>query len=196
MRQLVMYWMLAMVLASGPVRAQIDPDHDAIGIYFDEAATVVAVDAAAGATVTTYLIATRPSMAANLTWFEAGVYARPHDACMIWGNSPLGINIATNIPGDSQITFLVGCWAPYPPLQEVLVLAILDVHLWSEMSTELFVRGYSYEWPSYRLEGVTDPLNHRWYPSSGALDRPVARINGLAPVTARGATWSAVRAMF
>ena len=61
MRSITFMSCIIVLLAVQPVAAQIDPDPDGIGIYFDEAATQVATEAPISELVEAYLIATRSS---------------------------------------------------------------------------------------------------------------------------------------
>lgn len=186
--------LLGLLLLAPGAGAQIDPDHDGIGIYFDEAATQTSATAGVGENVIAYLIATRPSQAGGLAMWEAVVSASPY--AMVQGGSSLGFNVATNMPGDRVRAFVVFCNAPLPPLQNHMVLATLTVTTLDAAPIDLFVGGYDYAMPSYRLDEPLSGEDRFWHPSSGSLDRPVARINGDAPVIVDGTTWGAVKTMF
>ena len=58
--------------------AQIDPDPDGIGIYFDLEATQVSATVEVGEAVTGYLIATNPSQEGGLAAWVATVHFSVH----------------------------------------------------------------------------------------------------------------------
>jgi hypothetical protein len=192
-----MRWMITvgLLIASGAM-AQVDPDPDGIGIYFDAAATQNATAAAYGDVVTAYLVATHPSLAGNLFAWQAFVISSPGDAC-ITGEPIQGGNIYMNMPPcGPNFGFIVQNFDPRPPVQDATVLATLTITMTDENQVvTLFVGGATQALPSYNVGGIGTPWQDL-HPASGSADLPVARINGEAPVPVLGETWGALKSLF
>jgi hypothetical protein len=185
---------LVLFTSFSTVLAQPDPDPDGIGIYFDEGATQISRTAEIGEDVTAYLIVTNPSLTGGIAMWGALVAASPY--AFVHGSTTLGLNIATNMPGNPGYSFTVFCDTPLPQLENFLVLATLTITPVDDAAIDLFINEGSPDLPMYRLEDAYHGDNHFWYPISGSVDLPVARINGEAPVKSETATWSAVKATF
>jgi hypothetical protein len=100
------------------------------------------------------------------------------------------------MPGNPSYSFLVFCDTPLPQLENLLVLATLTITPIDDAAIDLLINEGSLDLPMYRLEDPFHGEDHFWYPISGSVDLPVARINGDAPVESEIATWSAVKAVF
>jgi hypothetical protein len=185
---------LVLFTSFSTVFAQPDPDPDGIGIYFDEGATQISRTAEIGEDVTAYLIVTNPSLTGGIAMWGALVVASPY--ALVHGSTTLGDNIAMNMPGNPSYSFFVYCDTPLPQLVNFLVLATLTITPIDDAAIDLFINEGSPDLPMYRLEDPYQGDNHFWYPISGSVDLPVARINGDAPVNSETATWSAVKATF
>ena len=101
------------MLASGTF-AQVDPDPNGIGIYFDQGATDVSVivpQVGEFEYVSAYLILTNPTLEGPLNYWEAVVstYTTNSTSPMAsMGGSPtVGHNMVENMPGSSKWSFLV-----------------------------------------------------------------------------------------
>lgn len=183
-----------MVHVSGAL-AQIDPDPDGIGIYFDLEATQITATVEAGEPVTGYLIATNSSQEGDLALWEAYVSSTVFNV-IIWGDPEYGINIAMNMPpGGPGFSFLVSPFTPLPQLQNVFLLGTLTITVLTEGPVGLQIHGNGYEFPMYRVDDLNGP-DHFWYPSSGSVDLPVAVINGPAPVAVEAHSWGRVKSLF
>ena len=194
MRILVLSWLL--VLLCRPAAAQVDTDPDGIGLYFDEAATVNAVEAAPYATVHAYLIATHPSREGDIAYWEAALRGGPADN-MIHGTARGGgYNSWVDMPVADGCTFAVHYIAEPLPRRDIVILADIDIVLHDEVGAyPLRICGLATAEPRYRTVAVDDPL-HDLHPSSGSAASPVAVINGAAPVAASRVTWSGVKVLF
>lgn len=184
------YPALILMLLATPCLAQLDPDPDSIGVYFDLAATQVVTTAPVGGEVAAYLIATNPSQAGGLAMWEGRVQASGAYA-VVWGGPTSGFNVAMNMPGGNGFSFTV---FGEPPLQQLAPLTVL-AHLWivpmEEGAIDLLLGS-----TTYRLEDIYMSPDYLLYPSSGSLDLPVASINGDPPVAAEVATWGEVKSLF
>ncbi|MDY0111269.1 MAG: hypothetical protein RBT60_15185, partial [Candidatus Krumholzibacteria bacterium] len=135
-----------------------------------------------------------PSLAGGIAMWGALVVASPY--ALVHGSTTLGPNTATNMPGNPSYSFLVFCDTPLPQLENLLVLATLTITPIDDAAIDLLINEGSLDLPMYRLEDPFHGEDHFWYPISGSVDLPVARINGDAPVESEIATWSAVKAVF
>lgn len=184
---------LVLLASFSTALAQLDSDPDGIGIYFDEGATQISRTAVIGDDVTAYLIVTNPSLTGGLAMWGALVVASPY--ALVRGSTLLGVNIAANMPGNPSYSFTVFCSTPLPQLENFLVLATLTITPIDDAAIELFVNEGSPELPMYRLGDASNAVTRIWYPISGSVNLPVARINGDAPVKSEIATWGAVKAI-
>jgi hypothetical protein len=183
------------VFASGAL-AQIDPDPDGIGIYFDLEATQVSATVEVGEALTGYLIATNPSQEGGLATWEADVYSTVVEV-FIWGEPVNGTNVATNMPpGGPGFSFVVSQHMPLPPLQSITLLGTLWITVMADGPIGLEVHGgWGQECPMYGVDEFDYP-DHCLFPSSGNVDLPVAVINGPAPVATEPLLWGQVKSLF
>ncbi len=196
MRQIVTTFIIASLAAAGAL-AQVDPGPDGIGIYFDEAATLtsLAVPTAGGEptpVATAWLVATRLSTAGDVGYWQAfvapGGSPNPEAQVYVYGWPTVGWDQAMNMPGDPSHRFTVFIDHGLLPAGDIVVLARLQVDCATAQPIPLHVWDAEigvYGWPAR-------PLN----PSSGPWDRPVAMINGQAPVAIEAAAWGAVKSLF
>lgn len=190
-----LFLVFIIVRASGAL-AQIDPDPDGIGIYFDLEATQISTTVEVGDVVTGYLIATNPSQEGGLSTWVATVRSTVLEV-YIWGSPINGINVATNMPpGGSIFSFVVSQNTPLPPLQSITLLGTLGITVMADGPIGLEVHGgWELEFPMYRVDEFDSP-DHWLYPSSGNVDQPVAVINGPAPVATEPLLWGQVKSLF
>ena len=181
---------LLLLLFATPGLAEIDPDPDGVGVYFDQDATVVVGTAAVGEEVDIYLIATNPTRAGGLALWESGVAAVGPYA-QVWGWPTNGFNTAMNMPGESWFHFIVFGGTPMQQLAPITVLAHLVVRPEEPGTIELRLLQ-----TTYRLEDLYTSPDYPLYPSSGSLDLPVAVVNGEAPVAVEAATWGALKSLY
>ncbi len=188
---------VVLVFAVTGAFAQVDPDHDGIGIYFDQGATTNSAVVAEGTvSVTAYLILTNPTFGGNLVHWAARVSCDPNSPyqASIAGTVYNGTNIdIDNMPGSSHWSFeaSVDQQPPYP-VSEITILAELLVYpaTYSE-PIYLFVT----EGPEYPAYGAEEGWAY-YQPSSGSLDLPVAVINGDAPVPTENQSWGQLKSLF
>jgi hypothetical protein len=197
MRHLVTTFIIVSLAAAGAL-AQVDPGPDGIGIYFDESATLtsLAVPMAGGEPAplaNAWLVAIRPTVTGDVGYWQAWVESSPpgglpNDAAPVYGWPTFGHNIDMNMPGDPRRHFTVFIDQGLLLTRDVVVLARLQVWCATAQPIPLYVRDAEigvYGWPARPLA-----------PSSGAWERPVAMINGQAPVAAESASWGDVKSLF
>jgi len=181
------------------VAAQIDPDPDGIGVYFDLEATQVVAMAEEGEFVTAYLFATNISQPGGVVFWEASIEPNitvPPDDPAAWAGYIYGApvdsyNYAMNVPGDPSWHCIA---MPQPPLPvaPLTLLAYLSIHILDgSYPIALYV---TYD-PLYSVVGTDGPY-HDLFHSSGAEDLPVAVINGQGPIAAQAATWSQLKSLY
>ncbi|MCP4144261.1 MAG: hypothetical protein GY752_03125 [bacterium] len=180
--------------------AQIDPDPDSIGIYFDQEATQVNANVAVGDTVTAYLIATNMSQVGWLAFWECYVvsdasYCEINMYCV----SHCGFNLAMIMPSDCFMGWPFTC-SPNPdefPIQSIMILATFSIAVNEEGPHAITVVGPEYGLlPYYRVDDMYQSPDYPLYPSSGSVDLPVAVINGTAPVSSDQCSWGEVKSLF
>jgi len=181
------------------VAAQIDPDPDGLGVYFDLEATEVVATAEEGEVVTAYLFATNISQPGDVVYWQAGVAPNmtlPPDDPAAWAGYVLGTpvdsaNYAMNMPGDPR-WFCIAMPQPPLPVATLTLLAYLNIQvLDSNYPIALHV---TFD-PMYSVVGTDGPY-HDLFPSSGAEELPVAVINGQGPIEAQTATWGQLKSMY
>lgn len=109
---------LAMAICVAPVLAQIDPDPNGIGIYFDEGATVFCTEADLGSEIAAYLCLTRITSQTGISKWEATVEVFPRDAILAWSMRGQAVN-ASEVP-----EFVVELAGPLPWQSSLVVLEV------------------------------------------------------------------------
>jgi hypothetical protein len=181
---------ICLLLLAGSAWAQIDPDLDGIGIYFDTEASLICTDAQAGQFVQAYLIGTRLSQPGDIGYWSARLC--PNGPAAIFGSPYGSYNYSMNMPGDS-------CWScaamgmdPALPTGDITLLASLTIEVWyTEEPISLYVLDGSF----YQVYDA-GYLEFPFHPASGSADLAVARINGPAPVANRSGTLDALKALY
>ena len=174
--------------------SQIDPDPDSIGVYFDQEANVVSVNAQAYDIVPAYLVATRPSLAGGIVFWEAGVWPNIHEGFegAIIVADPIGsANYCEVMPGQNG-SCISAMPDPAIELQNITLLAELDIYV---IRDDIPIKVYITSEVDYSFVGEWGPYEY-FYPSSGSPLLPVAVINGEAPIEARGETWGKVKSIY
>ena len=190
--------LLLLVLLPAAAPAQVDPDPVGIGMYFDTAATVnvLAVPGAGGEpapVATAWLVVTRLPQGTSVGYWNGTVApyapgAWSDTGAFIFGFTVVGQNLAMNMPGDPRWSFLVFEDPGVLPGGDAVVLARLEITCASAQPIPLYV-----QWAEIGVYGYPSSVPQ---PSSGAWDRPVAMINGPAPVAVTGVTWGGVKSLF
>ena len=197
MRTMVLLLLACAAIAASDASAQIDPDPDGIGIYFDQAATIVSTAAPDGTpAVEAYLILTNPSVDGPLHYWSAHVSTTCDGAqslsLSISGGAFNGINIATNMPGGATYHFMVYV-DELAPTYTSAVTVLASVVVYGPIPDQQ-VELYLHEGAMYFVRDADDDV--MMDPSSGNWGLPVARINGEAPVGAPPVTWNFVKSLF
>jgi hypothetical protein len=122
MKKLLVLVGLASLVFAGTAMAQIDPDPDGIGLYFDMDGTSVCGEAGTGMTANIYLAITNASRSAGISGWEAHVVLPdPLPAghfVLAWTLFGDGLNLFA--PPD----FVVGLGSPLPWTPAIVVLNI------------------------------------------------------------------------
>jgi len=184
------------VLMTSGVLAQVDPDPNGLGIYFDENATLVSMTVEEGTeTVTAYLILTNPSVEGNLIHWAAGIssYLDTPGNAAITGFNVHGHNLAINMPGSANWIFEVSVNddPPFPTTENTILAEIMIWPMVYDVPINLYVT-LGYESGGYG----TDNGGAEFHPSSGDWNLPVAVINGQAPVATESYTLSRVKSLY
>ena len=191
------------LLIAGSATAQIDPDPNQIGVYFDPLATEFCTSAAMYMAVSAHVMFTNPTdptgTPCGISGWEAEVTAIPPatggmiNGATLMGSGPINL--------FAYPTFQVGMGTPWPPAP---VIHVADINIFT-LNTDawFFTIGAigPTSWPEDPGPGFAvdyDPgILVRVMPSSGSMDLPVAQVNGVCGVTAaQDDTWGGVKSMF
>ena len=164
-------------LASGAL-AQIDPDPNGLGIYFDQGATVVSADLEVDEFITGYLIATNCTETGFMMWWQCGVCV---DNGVLFGSVTNGHNYLGFMPFSECKGFIC---SGGPPITGITILAEIDFFATNPDPINITINGIEYDGDA-RLDGMfyttTPDYSDSWTyfnPSSGSEELPVATING------------------
>jgi len=187
---------LMMLASVAYTYAQIDPDPDGLGLYFDQGATVVSSTVAEGTeSVTAYLILTNPSVGGSLVHWSASVSAVCGGSgnAMVTGLPTEGFNLALNMPGSDHWVFEVSV-APETPFPATTITVLAVITIWPnryDIPINLCVA------PGSEFGGYgADSGGAEFQPSSGSWEMPAATINGQAPVEVIPSSWGRVKSVF
>lgn len=188
--------LFAVILACGPVSAQVDPDPDGVGIYADPEATVNSIAAEAGTNLTLYVLATNVSATEGIGGWQLAVETGSidvelHDLTWSYAGWPV-----CGFSGPDRMIHVDGGGLAQAP---IIHLATLHVVVLGTGATDLYVRNSSCVGaelpPTYTTAGA-DSRQVPLTPSSGSEDLPVFRINGSAPVATDAETWGALKSLY
>jgi hypothetical protein len=191
----IVFLAILVAIAAGAF-AQIDPDPDGIGVYFDTDATVVSATVQEGVeSITAYLILTNPSSIGNLKHWSVRVssYHPSFSEARIVGTQYVGFNLALNMPGSGHYIFEISVGdAVSPTSSPITILAELIIFPWVYTEPILLFVGPGFESAFYGTDNGGADFN----PSSGSFDFPVAIINGPTPVAVEPLSWGQVKSLF
>lgn len=198
MKKLVVLLLVSLMATSA--FAQIDPDTDMLGVYFDTGAMENCTAAAPNVPFFAYVTITNPS-AAEVHGLECG-YAVSVPA----GMEGLIFRLANNLPsgavdlGNSTDILLgdyvVGLASPLPASSAVQFVT-WQFMLLSPMTVDIFLGPSNIEsipdgLPAYEIGGAIQSLGL----STGGPGIPVASINGDCPVAIEEASFGSVKSLF
>lgn len=110
-----------MVMAiAGTALAQIDPDVNSIGVYFDQDATINCWSVAPYVPISAYLCATNISESSGISGWECNVEVGPLSNVLVLSWSLLGFAVNARTPPD----FAVGLASPLPWAPSIVLLDI------------------------------------------------------------------------
>lgn len=188
---------LFMLLAlAGSASAQLDPDDDGIGVYFDPCACNNCITMPAGAH-RAFLVITHPTSPAGVHGWEA----------KMWAEGPVFITnvdvLGNNINVGTAPEYMVGIVDPLinPFTYPAVVVAIIDFYVSSTASpTYFYIDGIRFhslpeKMPAY-LDGSNTDVIKLLRQSTGGRTFPVATINGECAVPAETETWGGVKSLF
>jgi hypothetical protein len=184
-------------LLTGNAFAQLDPDDDGIGVYFDPCACVNCLDLDQGEHMG-YIVITHPTAPAGVGGWEAKVWAE--GGGLITGHELIGnaINAATR-----EHEFIVGLGDPIsnPYSFPAVVVAMLNVFIIdTSVPTNFFIDAVYFHslpesQPAY-LDGADYSNIIKLQQSTGGADYPVATINGECAVATDATTFDGVKALY
>lgn len=188
---------LFMLLAlAGNAWAQLDPDDDGIGVYFDPCACNNCITMPVGAH-RAFLVITHPTSPTGVHGWEAKMWAE--GPAFITNVDVLGNNINVGTAPE----YMVGIVDPLinPFTYPAVVVAIIDFYLTSTATpTYFYIDGIRFhslpeKMPAY-LDGSNTDVIKKLQQSTGGRTFPVATINGECAVPSETETWGGVKALF
>ncbi|RKZ16674.1 hypothetical protein DRQ50_05850 [bacterium] len=187
---------IAMIVIAGPVAAQLDPDDDGIGVYFDPCACVICMPMEPGVH-TGYVIVTHPTSPLGVGGWEAKI---TWDGPATVGNWNLqgGFNYAMN-----NYEWIVGEATPLinPFTFPAIIVATFDLTLIDDaVPVNFWIDGIQqhslpYRQPAY-LDGSDYNIIKPLQQPTGGPQYPVATLNGGCAVPNEDLTWGDVKALF
>lgn len=194
-----MFWVISLMLlmSAVPALAQLDPDDDGIGVYFDPCACVQCLSLDVGEQLA-FLVITHPTSPQGVGGWEAKVWL---DGPAVITNFELlgnAINVATRAN-----EYIVGEAYPlinpftYPAVVVARIhFVMLDVaspvNFWID---GVYFHSLPYRAPAY-LDGSDYDIIKELRQSTGGVEFPVATINGECAVAVDPATWDGVKALY
>jgi hypothetical protein len=186
---------LAIVCMAGTAFAQVDPDPNGIGVYFDMAGTQYCYEFLGGP-VSAYVVITNPTQDAGISGYECHVsYVLPagnYDTG--WTLPAGGLNVST------APDFVVGMGSPLPYAPSVVV-ATLGLLMFAPGCMEFYVGPANTpsipDVPLY-ADGLDPGLLIPLQVSSGSSELPVAQLNcgDCIVIGTEDATFGGVKAMY
>jgi hypothetical protein len=198
MKKLVV--LLLVSLMATTAFAQIDPDPDGIGVYFDMAATQVSYDATVNVPFFAYVCITNPT-AAEVHGLEFGYQVNVPAGLdglffRLLQTVPAGAVDLGNSTNKLMGDFVVGLASPLPAAASVPFVT-WQFMLLTPMSVEFYITGSTVPSlpggePAYEIGGSIRKLQQ----STGGDGFPVATINGPAPVAVEETSFGSVKSLF
>lgn len=189
--------MTLLTLRFGPATAQLDPDDDGIGIYFDPCACVNCIPMEAGPQEG-YIVITHPtSQMAGVGGWEA----------KIWPVGPATVTnvtlegLAINVGNAPE--YIVGLANPInnPFTYPAVVVATVEFTLLDESTPVnwyidgIYFHSMDEKVPCY-LDGADYSIKIALQQPTGGPGIPVATINGQCAVPADNVSWSGVKSLY
>jgi hypothetical protein len=189
--------LLATMLVASSAFAQLDPDDDGIGVYFDPCACVNCLTLDAGS-YPAYLVITHPTSPVGVYGWEAKLTVEGPAYIVDMAFEGLAINVATR-PDE----YIVGLAEPiYNPYSfPAIVCAIMDVLITdSAAPVNFYIDGVYFHSlptrvPAY-LDGADLESIKELRQSTGGPTFPVATINGECAVAVESESWDGVKALY
>ena len=197
MRKLLLLLAMGTLLVSGQALAQVDPDDDMIGVYFDPGATIYCEQGIMPGQYGPgflYLVITKPSAPGGVSGWECRLEIGPCMFVLDWGYQGLAINAAT--PPE----FAVGLAAPLPAAPAVILLD-MTIFVTCLDCTWIYVKPtYSPSIPGVPVYVDGDDVGHLipLGQSTGGPDEPVAGVNCDCPppIPTEQDTWGTLKTMY
>jgi len=190
------YALLALLILVSGANAQLDPDNDGIGVYFDPCACVNCISMDVGLQ-RAFLVITHPTSPQGVGGWE----------CKMWMEGPAYM---TNVDLQGQEInmgtppeYIVGTVEPQinPFTYPAIVVAVIDFLITTTADPITFwIDGTRFHSlpervPAY-LDGSDNNIIKELKQATGGRDFPVATVNGDCAVATETETWGGVKALF
>lgn len=199
MKKLVV--LLLATLVASTAFAQIDPDSDMMGIYFDVGATSNCTDAAPSVPFFAYLCVTN-STAEAINAYELGKSVVGANGAIFMLASNIangvasGVNVGTELPESGDL--IVGLATPLPTAGGVTIVHSWQYLLLAPATLDMFIGASSAPSLPGGLPVVqgTDTGLMTVGTSTGDPSIPVATVNGDCVVAVEDASWGSVKSLY
>jgi hypothetical protein len=190
--------LVAVLLMAANGFAQLDPDDDGIGVYFDPCACVNCITMDTGSQ-TAFLVITHPTSPAGVAGWEAKMWL---EGPGLIGNVDIELGTqAINVGTPPE--YKVGTVDPQinPYTFPAIVVGVIDFIIFDTAApVQFFIDGirfhtYFEQVPAY-LDGADITLVKKLQQSTGGPQFPVATINGDCAVSTETESWGGVKALF
>ncbi len=197
----IAFALLLTAFITGNAFAQLDPDNDGIGIYFDPCACVNCLELPANQEHLGYVVITHPTSDAGVLGWEAKIWSEGPAVVTNWELMGDATNFATR---DNE--FVVGLGSPIvnPYTYPAVVVAIMHLFIFDESAPiEFFIDEVYFNsipeihQPAY-LDGADYNIIKPLQQIQGSADLPVAVVNGSCDdiVATENTTFDGLKALY
>lgn len=189
--------LICVILMAGNSFAQLDPDDDGIGVYFDPCACVNCISMDVGAQKA-FLVITHPTSPLGVGSWETKMWMEGPAFMTNVDLQGAGVNLASR-PNE----YIVGTVVPQinPYTFPAIVVAVLDFQI-IDLATPvtfwidgIYFHSLPNKVPAY-LDGADVNIIKELRQATGGPQFPVATINGDCAVATEQASWGDVKALF
>ena len=189
--------LLTLVLAAGHAFAQLDPDDDGIGVYFDPCACVNCIPMDAGPQQGYIVITHTTYQEAGVGGWEAQIWVE--GPAVITNTSYEGQSINFMTPPDYFVGIGVPLYNPF--MYPAVVVATIDFLIMDTATpVDFYIDGiYKHSLPDRMpayLDGANNDIIIPLQQPTGGPDIPVATINGECAVPITSKSWGEVKTLY
>ena len=188
-----------LTLLTGNAFAQLDPDDDGIGVYFDPCACVNCLELDAGLHIG-YVVITHPTSPNGVGGWEAKIWAEGPVSILSYEFIGNAINAGLR-PNEFVVGIPIGEPLYNPYMYPAVVVAMVYIQVEDTSAPinfyidGIFFSSHDSGQPAYLDGGDTNIIKPLQQPTGGP-DYPVATINGACAVAVEATTFDGIKALF